>query len=240
MSDETDRLARAGEYVLGLLDGPARKEAEAALLSDPQFRQAVENFARAMSRLDLTVEPTAVPAGMWERIASEVAETPQQKPPAPALVASRGRTARTPSAIWRRYAMAASLALGVGIGYLGGWLTISQPRPVVLVVLETPNNTPGAFFEAFADNSVRIVPLQDFPVPEGQVLQVWTLYDREVGPVSLGTLARAEVAVLQGKQLPPPAADQLYEITLEPAPGSPTDRPTGPILVKGFAKRPPA
>jgi hypothetical protein len=35
------------------------------------------------------------------------------------------------------------------------------------------------------------------------------------------------------KDLPPPGPDQLFEITLEPAAGSPTGRPTGPVLFKG-------
>jgi len=33
--------------------------------------------------------------------------------------------------------------------------------------------------------------------------------------------------------LPDTVADQLFEITLEPATGSPTGRPTGPVLFKG-------
>jgi anti-sigma-K factor RskA len=35
--------------------------------------------------------------------------------------------------------------------------------------------------------------------------------------------------------LPSPATNQFFEITLEPAGGSPTGRPTGPILFKGNA-----
>jgi anti-sigma-K factor RskA len=46
--------------------------------------------------------------------------------------------------------------------------------------------------------------------------------------------------ILQGPQQPLPAGGQLYEITLEDAPRSATGRPTGPILVKGFATIPPA
>jgi anti-sigma-K factor RskA len=70
-------------------------------------------------------------------------------------------------------------------------------------------------------------------------MQVWTLYDQEVGPVSLGTIGRdAAEVTLQGPRLPRPKPDQLYEITLEPSPGSPTGKPTGPILVKGFARQP--
>ena len=67
---------------------------------------------------------------------------------------------------------------------------------------------------------------------------VWTLPDADTGPVSLGTLGMAADTRLAGPELPLPGAGQLYEITLEPAPRSPTGRPTGPILAKGFAKPP--
>jgi anti-sigma-K factor RskA len=96
---------------------------------------------------------------------------------------------------------------------------------------------PGAVFEAYADNSVRILSLDDFEVPAGKTLQAWTLYDQSVGPVSLGTFAKSDEVRLKGPAQPPPKADQLYEITLEPESGSPTGKPTGPILVKGFCAK---
>lgn len=36
----------------------------------------------------------------------------------------------------------------------------------------------------------------------------------------------------------PARSQQLYEITLEPEGGSPTGRPTGPVLMKGLATTP--
>jgi len=237
MTGDVERRARAGEYVLGTLAGEAMAEAEAAMAADPEFRATVHQFASQMGRLDMTAEPEPPPAGLWERIAARIADTPQDQRTQAVQI---GSTDRHPHSVrrWSGVALAASLLLGVALGYLGGWLTTTIPTPVVLVVLETPENVPGAIFEAYNDNSVRIFPLQDFAVPEGKVLQVWTLYDQAVGPVSLGTLPRAEVARLDGRNLPVPADNQLYEITLEPSPGSPTGRPTGQILVKGFAKRP--
>ncbi len=235
MSELTERLERAGEFVLGLLEGAEKQAAETAMQTDPEFRQAVEAFSRSMAPLDLAARPEAVPPEMWTRVAAATADLPQERdaqPPAtvvPLPVAAPRRR-------WQGLALAASLLVGAGLGYFGGWLSASTPEPVVIVVLETPENLPGAVFEAFADNSVRVVPLQDFEVPAGQILQVWTLYDTDVGPVSLGTLPRAEVSVLEGPPQPTPVAEQLYEITLEPAPGSPTGRPTGPILVKGLAR----
>lgn len=238
MSDQSQRWPRAGEYVLGLLEGADLAAAEASVREDPMFRQAVEEFAARMSPLDLTAKPEPVPGGLWDAIAASIADMPQEatEPAADRRVVpfpspqARGQT-------WRPLALAASLLVGIGLGYAGGWLTNRAPAPVVFVVLQTPQDRPGAVFEAFSDNSVRILPLQDFPVPAGQVLQVWTLYDQAVGPVSLGTLPRAEISTLGEQPFPVPAAGQLYEITLEPAPGSPTGKPTGPILVKGFAQR---
>jgi anti-sigma-K factor RskA len=109
---------------------------------------------------------------------------------------------------------------------------------VIAVLLQSDGVTPAAIVEAFGDNSVHLVPLVDFDVPAGRVLQVWTLPDVETGPVSLGTLDRAREVQFPGPALPGPRDGQLYEITLEPSPGSPTGRPTGPILVKGLARPP--
>ena len=44
---------------------------------------------------------------------------------------------------------------------------------------------------------------------------------------------QARTLQLSLKDLPAPRPDQLFEITLEPATGSPTGRPTGPVLFKG-------
>lgn len=242
MSMDDDRRARAGDYVLGLMDEAERSQTERDMESDPALRQAVESLASRMHRLDADVAPDPVPAGLWDRI-SALIDTQDQLPavpPDPSVVSldakRRQPWSRQPRSLWGAAAMAASLALAVGIGYFAGVSTTQQP--VVVVVLQTPANETGAVFEAYADNSVRIVPFEDFEVPDGKIMQVWTLYDKAVGPVSLGTLSEAKVAHLKGEAFPVPVAGQLYEITLEPSPGSPTGKPTGPILVKGFAKLP--
>ncbi len=135
--------------------------------------------------------------------------------------------------------MAAGVMVALGVGYFAGNLGSRQPQPLVVAVLVNQTDAaPGAIVEAFADDSVRLVPLEDFVVADDQVLQVWTLPDPATGPVSLGTFTDPHTIWLTGPQLPTPKAGQLYEITLEPAPGSPTGKPTGPILVKGFAKTP--
>lgn len=246
MSARDDRMARAGDYVLGLMDEAERLRAEADMATDAEFRAAVDSLAARMATLDDTAGRDPVPEGMWAAIEARLGEADADaapasssavdSPPSPPVV---DLAARRRQATWRPALMAAGIAAALGVGYLAGTTLSPRPQPVVVVVLDTPDAVPGAIFEAFADDTVRIVPLRDFAVPEGKTLQVWTLYDPAVGPVSLGTLPRATPAVLRGPDQPLPKADQLYEITLEPAPGSPTGKPTGPILVKGFATRPP-
>ena len=131
------------------------------------------------------------------------------------------------------------MLVALGIGYLAG-ATLAQPQqPVMIAVLLTEDGAqPGALVEAFSDDSIRLVPLELAQKPEDRVYQVWTLPDPATGPVSMGIFDDPETIRLAGPQLPPPESGQLYEITLEPLGGSPTGRPTGPILVKGFAKQP--
>lgn len=226
-----EKLERAGEYALGLMEGAERQAFEAEMAGDAELAAMASGFAQKLQRLDETAAMEASPE-LWARVEERIGATPQLPP-----VAANSNTDR---GVPRWAAMAASVLVALGVGYFGGQaLTPSTPKPtMVAVLISEGDQSPGAIVEAFGDDSVRIVPLVDFTVPEGSVLQVWTLPDADTGPVSLGTLGAAGEILLRGPDLPLPADGQLYEITLEPAPGSPTGRPTGPILVKGFAKAP--
>ena len=102
---------------------------------------------------------------------------------------------------------------------------------MVAVLLD--GDSAGAVVQAFADGRVVLVPLTTIDVPAGRAIEVWTLPSRERGPVSVGLMDQARTLQLSLKDLPATEPDQLFEITLEPATGSPTGRPTGPVLFKG-------
>jgi len=232
-----EQLAQSGRYVLGLLEGAEHEAFEAAMRADRELAATVRRLTEAMQALDDTVTPEAVPARMWDAIAARLDMVAQEAPPGAESVPLRRRPPRRAFERFALPALAASVVVALGLGYLAGSRFTAPAGPVaVAVLLNEADATPGAIVEAFADDSIRLRPLQAFDVPEGKILQVWTLPDRDTGPVSLGTLARAEPARLQGPDLAIPKDGQLYEITLEPAPGSPTGRPTGPILVKGYAR----
>jgi anti-sigma-K factor RskA len=230
-----EAMQRAGDYVLGLVDEIGMRRIEREAETDPTLAAAIVTLERQMAALDDTVTPVEPSEAMWVRIAQRLDITEPAAVSAPAQLVRR----RPWREIMPWVGIAASVVLAAGIGYLSAALTLRQPEPVMIAVLLSPDQaTPGAIIEAFGDDSIRVVPLEDFVVPEGQVLEVWTLPDPDAGPVSLGTLEAAQRRRLAGPNLPPPAPGQLYEITLEPAPRSPIGRPTGPILAVGYAAPP--
>ena len=127
---------------------------------------------------------------------------------------------------------AAALVLGFGLAVLA---TRDGRTPVLVAVLIKEGTTqPGAVVHAFANGQAELIPLEAIDVPPDRALEIWTLWDRAVGPRSIGLLDQARSVRLNLENLPKPGPNQLFEITLEPKTGSPTGRPTGPILMKGL------
>jgi anti-sigma-K factor RskA len=224
-----DRIVLAGEYVLGVLDAGQMAQVEDDLRTDTELRAAVAEWRQRFGELDELAPGIAPGPDLWSRIERAIALPV-------AASARRSGTLWRNLAFWRGSAFAAAAACMVfAIGLV---LQMQRPQPVVVAILEAQDSTPGVIVEAYADGSIRLVPLTDIPVPEGRALQVWTLWDRAVGPVPLGVMDRARQAVFTAGGQPRPQPQQLYEISLEPAAGSPTGRPTGPILFKGTAAAP--
>lgn len=231
-----EKMALAGEYVLGLLDDDARESIDAARGTDPELDALIQRASDAFAGLDASAEAAPLSEGLWGRIEAGL-DQPDAAPAQPtATVIPLAQPSRRRPTSNRWLPIAAAVLLSLGVGYLAGDVLRGEPEPVVIAILTDEAAQPGAVVEAYGDDSVRMRLLHPYAVPDGQVMQVWTLPDAQTGPVSLGTLPSRSSAHLQGPELPRPAAEQLYEITLETAPGSPTGRPTGPILAKGFAK----
>ncbi len=236
MSAETrqEREMLARDYVLGQLSPEETESIERLLLEDEALRAEIATLRARLHELDFSAAPEAVPDDLWSRIEARLDE-------AVVVPLSGRKPARADgrSGYWRGFATAAVAASLLFAVATGAFFTLRQPpEPVVIAVLLDEDANPGVIVEALGEDRVRIVPLVDIPVPDDRALEVWTLPDPDTGPVSLGLMPAAAEASLAGFDLPRPDADQLYEITLEPATGSPVGRPTGPVLFKGFAKVP--
>jgi anti-sigma-K factor RskA len=233
MTDPRDLADLADRRALGLLDPAEEAEVDRRLPDEPALAAAVGAAEARFLALDLAAPPVAPSPGLWDAIAARIAAEPA---PAP-RPAARPAPPRAPARRWRLAALgasAAALLLAVALG----WTVLTARPPVVVAVLLDAGGEPVALVEAFAGDAVAVTPLSGLDAEAARTLQVWTKWDDEVGPVSLGLLERVAATRLTRAGMPDPVEGQLYEITLEPAGGSPTGRPTGPIVGKGLARAP--
>ena len=194
------------------------------------------SWRERLSDIDATAPQQQPGDALWSRIEASL---PKAVAPRPAIAAP-GLAAKLSSlwdslGFWRPaglVAAMASLVLALGLGFA---MREAARQPVLVAVLMTEANQPGAIVNVHADGRTELLPLNDIAVPAGRVLQIWTLWDRVRGPVSVGLSRSARKLDLDVKALPRTVPTQLFEITLEPEGGSPTGRPTGPVLMKGNA-----
>ena len=221
-----DRLA--AEYVLGTLRGPARRRFEALLPAHAALRAAMAFWQASLLPLAAPIEPHAPRPEVWSRIE-------QRLFPAPAALAG-------PPRWWRRLGVWQGLAGGALAMALALGVAVMQPpavQPPLVVVLE-PNPPAGGTLRAqfvaglSADGRALVLrPLGPVQLAAGRALELWAVPDSGA-PRSLGLVSpRQGATVLQPRLLQGTAA---LAVSLEPAGGSPTGAPTGPIVSLGRLK----
>lgn len=239
--DPEERSALAGEYVLGTMSDADQTVFVLALARDPALRAEVAAWQDRL--LGISPPTLAVPPspGLWTRIAQSLEQTPGADSPVPA--AARPRALVQP-ALWERLgfwqgmtaaAVIGCLVLAISLAaHLGGG---DAAIPHLVAVLQSPDKTAvGWLVEAHSGGTVRLLPMgPGEPVPSGSTLQFWSKGERDAGPTSLGLVAPGKPLQVPAHKIPGLAERHLFEITLEPAGGSPLNRPTGPILFIGRA-----
>ena len=239
----------AAEYVLGTLPASERHVIEARLPHDPALRRAVRDWEARLLPLIRLAAPVEPSPALWPRIDATVATVQQPSPRAAA--GSATAQARPASAsggafgVWQnlglwRWLAGASVAMAAVLATVLVLMQGGAPAaPGYMVVLTSPQGeTPGWIVQSRADGKLSLVPVgPTATVPPDKSLQFWTKADGWAGPVSLGLVQANQRVEVPIDQLPPLQPNQLFELTLEPAAGSPLDRPTGPILYIGRAVR---
>jgi anti-sigma-K factor RskA len=232
--------ALAAEYVLGTLSAEGRRTVEQRMAREPALRAAVEGWEARLLPLTALVPPAEPSPGVWPRIAQSVDRVAAAAAPA----APRSGTARPAAAagwwqslpIWRGLSGAGFATAAVLAALLVRQLQAPAPTPEYMVVLVAPQGqSAGWVVQAGARQQLDLIPLADTAVPTEKTLQFWTKADGWNGPRSLGLVEPGHAVRIPLDRLPPLQPNQLFELTLEPAGGSPLDRPTGPNQFIGRA-----
>lgn len=229
--DPEDRAAAAGEYVLGTLDKAVREQMEARIAADDALRLEVYRWQDRLLPLTGPIAPVEPRASLWDSIAARLPGA------APARAASN-------DPLWRsvrrwRAAAAVGLAASVALATLLTLRMPGEPPERYLTLLQAPDSQrTGWIVEATAGQRIRLVPVgAPEAVPPGKALQFWTKPQDAQAPTSLGLVRAGSSVEVPAARSPSIGAQQLFELTLEPASGSPTGLPTGPILYVGRSVR---
>lgn len=210
---EDDDDALAAEYVLGVQDASERAAVEARIRRDAGFARAVAEWETRLGGLN---------AGFAEV-------------PAPNLLpAIEARLFGTPPAAARRrwslnWLFGAGLAAALGV-FAFILLSPAPPPQAPLVATLSAENQPLVYAARY-DRASGELTLTRAGGPEaeaGRVHELW-LIAGSAAPVSLGLIESAEFR----RALPDLPAGAVLAVSLEPAGGSPTGQPTGPVLVTG-------
>jgi anti-sigma-K factor RskA len=227
--DRADRLA--AEYVLGTLRGPARRRFEALLGAHPALRDAVAAWRQRLEPLSTSVAEVTPPDAVWARIETRLFPDTAPSVQRPAAATDLPWLQRL--AFWRGLsglATAAVLALLVV-----GSQTPPPQAPIIVVLAANPEaaQAMNASFVASltADGRALVLrPLNDLQMSPGRALELWAV-PAAGAPRSLGLVNASGATTLLREQLLRDTA--AFAVSIEPAGGSTTGAPSGPIVSLG-------
>ncbi|MGH8796674.1 MAG: anti-sigma factor [Caldimonas sp.] len=231
--DLADRLACA--FVVGTLRGPARRRFETLLPAHPALRAATHAWQERLMPLTVVIAPEAPTARVWQRIEARIDG---------AVAGATGSNASSSSALHRgagsRLAFWRGLSAFAGIAAVVLAVLLISPQPVqppIVVVLSATGApagsvAPASFVASISADGRALVtrPLVRVGLQADRALELWAI-PAGGAPRSLGLISASGATVLQKRQ-ELEGADALA-VSLEPAGGSPTGAPTGPVLYAG-------
>lgn len=236
--DRDDRSVLTAEYVLGTLDKAERQQAESLMAADDALRHEVWSWERRFAALGLRLRPRAPAPLVWlgiqRRIATAARGAPGPRPTrAPRLLAA-----------WAALATAASLVLAVALlreldrplpppQVVTQRLEVPVPAVSYVALLQVPDSTMQWAVSATPERAQLVVRAAGDPpaAAAGFDPELWLVTD--AGPISLGVMpVSGEARKALSAQLPFGEGGVLA-VSLEPKGGSPTGKPTGPVVTTG-------
>lgn len=235
--DDDQGNLRYAEYVLGVLDADARAAVAHEVATSEEAAIAVALWQRRLSPLAESLPEVVPSAPVWPRIRAALGWEPQREGRPVGLWA-------TPRP-WQWLSLGTSLAAAACLFMLmRGPAEIPKAGHIAVMVSSIRQDDGVTDWTATMDldrKQIVVVPASSPTVPNGRSTQLW-LIPAGKAPISVGVFAPGSTSVLPLSaqllaQLGPTAA---LAVSLEPAGGSPTGQPTGPVVAKGAISGAPA
>ena len=227
-----DKDGVAAEYVLGTLDADPRAQVRARLAVDGELADHVKAWTRRLAPLDEATPPAVPSPAVWQRIEAALDGAPVVTAPA----------RQPPARLWHgvgfwRWCTAGAVAVAAALALFVALPGPDRAPPARLVAtLQTGGAAPAWLVAIEADRRrLRIEPVAAVAVPADRSLELWLIVAGAPAPRSLGVLAPAGATTLAltGPLAAAVGPRATLAISREPAGGSPTGTPTGPVVYQG-------
>lgn len=223
-----DDIGLSGEYVLGLLQGDALANFTKRLEQEPTLRAEVAFWENQFAQFSVQLKSERPSAKGWAKIEQRLL----------------GKASQPSSKSWLGWLTGAwaTVATGAAVALAVNLFMVAQPNNEAryMAVMKSPDNTSEWLVEATQGGKLKLYQIGDLPSLDAlnepdKAFQFWTKPPGAKGPTSLGLVQLGKPLELPADALPALVDKQLFEVTLEPASGSPYDHPTGPIVFVGRA-----
>lgn len=239
------RQMLAAEYVLGTLAGRARLRFDRLLKTDDTLHAEVSYWEQRLAQFNRSIQPVAPRELVWAAIHHHINKTN----------VSPIRASNKSLNLWRGWAAistAASVILSFGL-----WQEMQKTPKVVtqtqLVRVEVPVQVAMPFVAVLQPGKsnamwkvsiyperglMKVVAVGQYKMDEkAHSLELWVV--SADGPHSLGLLPMSGSGEMPVPKGVPMSGDlATLAISMEPRGGSPTGKPTGPVLLAAPALRP--
>jgi len=222
--------ALAAQYALGTLSARARRRLAAAARRDAAVAAAISTWEHRLSQLAVSVTPVTPAPRVWEAIRTRLGLAEQS---------TRAPTSWWASLGWWRAMATVGFVLAFAFGITLFAPRTEQPAEQVVVVLAGPDAKPALI--ASADRGSRFLSVKavaPVAIAADRALELWMLPQgqdpRSLGLIPATGVGRVALAAPVGLALQNIPA---LAVSLEPAGGSPTGKPTGPVLYTGAVQQ---
>lgn len=242
MTGPDDINDQAAEYVLGTLDAAERTAVAARRQREPALDAAIASWDRRLGPLADLVPSLAPSPDLLAKIEQTIAGTRPAQSRASGVMPGNAGVPASATIIdlqrrlkrWRVSAVAAS-AIAASLLVALGVREVARPdvQQNFVAVFQKDDASPS--FVMSVDLATRTLSVKRVAatVPDGKTYQLWIASDKlGVGPQSLGLVEGQNTALQKAIATIDPAIVQsaLFGVSLEPAGGSPTGKPTGPVF----------
>jgi anti-sigma-K factor RskA len=229
-ADETLRDKLAAEYVLGTMSARARRRFETHLRSNPQLRRSVSQWEMRLTPLTEALPLIDPPGRVWQAISARLQSG-----------------TRTHAGFWENLSFWRVSSVASGLLALALIVFVALPKPeapvdagrmvVVMNDLATRKPAMTASWEPGqrGGRTLRIRVIGHAEMAPNTAWELWMLPGGDQNPISLGLITTHETQIVN---IPARLAARLdaahgLAMSVEPAGGSPTGLPTGPVLYAG-------